>query len=120
MATLEMKGAYSLDEKTLEKILDDDKIGNYGLGYIDEEDSFIVEYVGRSDDNLKERLTKHIGSYKKFKYSYANSIKEAFEKECKNYHDFNGTKGKLDNKIHPARPKGKEWECPRCTIFDEE
>lgn len=45
--------------------------------------------------------------------------KEAFEKECKNYHDFGGDIGSLDNDIHPDRPEGKEYECPICDIFDE-
>ncbi len=51
--------------------------------------------------------------YKHFKFSYATSPKAAFEKECKNYHDFGGSE-KLDNKQHPERPDGTNWECPVC------
>ena len=49
----------------------------------------------------------------KFKYSYASNIKEAFEKECKNYHDFGGWDS-LDNIYHPARLEGTDYKCPIC------
>jgi len=65
---------------------------------------------------LKDRLKKWVGSYKEFKFSCASSPKAAFEKECKNYHDFGGS-GSLDNKIHPDRPKNSSWQCPYCDNF---
>lgn len=34
----------------------------------------------------------------------------AFEKECHLYHDFNPP----DNTVHPARPAGTQYLCPRC------
>jgi hypothetical protein len=43
-------------------------------------------------------------------------LKAAFEKECHLFHDFGETS--LDNKIHPARPSGSNWKCPRCRILD--
>ena len=46
-------------------------------------------------------------------------LKKHLKKECKNYHDFGGDIGSLDNDIHPDRPEGKEYECPICDIFDE-
>jgi len=79
---------------------------------------FHVDYVGRSDDDLNARLKTHVGSvYKYFKFDYATSPKNAFEKECELYHDFGGPQGKLDNKVHPDRPAGSGWKCPKCTIF---
>ena len=93
-------------------------IGNYALGHIGKNGSFIVRYVGRSDSNVRNELKNYLDIYddcKNFKYSYALTIKEAFEKECKNYHDFNGN---LYNKYHPDRPDGKKYECPVCDIFD--
>ena len=54
-----------------------------------------------------------------FKFSYANNAKEAFEKECRNYHDFGGDDGILDNKVHPDRPERTEYDCPICNIFDK-
>ena len=40
-------------------------------------------------------------SYTRFAYSYAPSAQAAFEKECRNYHDFGGSEG-LDNEGCPA------------------
>jgi hypothetical protein len=42
------------------------------------------------------------------------SAKAAFDKECDLYHDFKPP----DNKVHPARQKGANWTCKRCTVFD--
>lgn len=116
MASLNMKGPYTLNDSYIDKF-DSNEIGNYGLGYSDDT-YFYVKYVGRSDDDLNKRLKEHVGEYKEFMFSYATSKKETFNKECRNYHDFGGSK-KLDNTNHPARPKGKDWECPKCKIFDK-
>jgi hypothetical protein len=39
-------------------------------------------------------------SYTCFAFSYARSAEEAFEKECRNYHDFGGSDA-LDNEVPP-------------------
>ncbi len=67
--------------------------------------------------DVKARLRGWVGKYKRFKFSYASSAKDAFEKECRNYHDFGEDKG-LDNKVHPRRPDNAKWKCPVCDIFD--
>jgi hypothetical protein len=51
------------------------------------------------------------GRYTHFQFSYAPSSRTAFEKECRNYHDFGCSYG-LDNERHPAAPEGVEWHCP--------
>ena len=119
MATLNMIGTFDLVSSQIEKNVTKISAGNYALGRL-EDDNFIVLYVGRSDSDLKNRLISWVGKnakYKKFKYSYADSFKAAFEKECNNYHDFGG-KAKLDNEVHPDRPENSGWKCPRCKIFD--
>lgn len=118
MASLDMLGPHQLDNKTIDNIISE-KMGNYALGYLDDEKTFIVKYVGRDDVDLNCRLKVHAnnGKYKLFKYAYATSAKAAFEKESKNYHDFGG-KESLDNKIHPDRPDGSGWKCPSCNVFD--
>lgn len=79
---------------------------------------FQVSHVGRSDDDVKARLKQHVRStYKYFKFDYATSPKNAFEKECELYHDFGGPEGKLDNNVHPGRPKDTDWKCPKCNTF---
>ncbi len=117
MPSLGMTGPFSLDNGTIDAKVAKSRIGNYALGHVNSSDMFIVKYVGRSDACVNTRLKSHVGKHPKFKFSYASSQKEAFEKECNNYHDFGGPKGELENDIHPARPDGTNWKCPRCSIF---
>lgn len=109
--SLGMEGPYPLNEEEIDKRIMKNKIGNYAYGHLDKDDIFIVEYIGRSDTCLNTRIRHGIGEYEMFKFSYAESVKEAFEKECNNYHDFGG-KEKLNNAIHPARPEGSDIGCP--------
>jgi uncharacterized pyridoxamine 5'-phosphate oxidase family protein len=120
MASLNMKGPYDFTAKEIDKWVDAEKIGNYALGHM-KEDTFIVNYVGRSDIDVNAELKKRLTSkYPKFKFSYASSAKDAFERECHNYHDFGG-KEKLDNENHPDRPDGTSLPCPvpGCTELED-
>ncbi len=118
MATLGMEGPYSFTSSEIDRIVTRTSPGNYALGYTKDDGTFIVQYVGRSDSDVNQELKARLATkYSKFKYSYATSPKAAFEKECRNYHDFGGNKD-LDNEIHPSRPAGADWECPSCDIFD--
>jgi len=117
MATLDMKGSYPLTDEKIDDVVTRTSAGNYALGHKDD-DTFIVQYIGRSDSDVNKRLHKWVGGkYNRFKYSYSSSPKAAFERECRNYHDF-GENEKLDNSSHPDRPDGSGWECPVCDIFD--
>lgn len=116
MASLDMKGPYELTKKEIDKQISRTSAGNYALGKVSNS-TFYVSYVGRSDVDLNGRLKKWAGKYSKFKFSYATSSKAAFEKECRNYHDFGGSE-KLDNEDHPQRPDGINWKCPFCNIFN--
>ena len=49
-------------------------------------------------------------SYTRFAYSYAASAEAAFEKECRNYHDF-GASHALDNQVHPVPTSGSSGDC---------
>jgi hypothetical protein len=110
-----MDGPFELNADSIDAVVPKNIIGNYALGNLSEDKKkFIVGYVGRSDSDLNERLKQHVGEYTHFKFSGATSVKEAFEKECHNYHDF--TEGKT-SQIHPARPEGDDWQCPRCGVF---
>jgi hypothetical protein len=117
MASLGMEGPYDFTSSEIDRVVTRTSPGNYALGYKNDEGTFIVLYVGRSDIDVNEELKARLDSrYKHFKYSYATSPKAAFEKECRNYHDFGGSE-KLDNKIHPSRPAKTDWKCPVCDIF---
>lgn len=118
---LEMDGPHALTTNEIDRVVTRTSAGNYALGHYKGNGSktFIVMYVGRADSDLAGRLKDHVGEkYPLFKFSYATSPKAAFEKECKNYHDFGGSQ-KLDNKIHPDRPVGAHWKCPYCDKFEE-
>jgi hypothetical protein len=42
-----MEGPYDLDLDTINRIIKEERLGNYALGYLSEKDNFIVKYVGR-------------------------------------------------------------------------
>ena len=117
MASLGMGNSYyDLTVEEVDRVVEKGKIGNYALGY-QTEAGFRVKYVGRSDNDLNDRIKDHIGekeSHKQFKFSYAKSVKEAFEKECNNWHDFGEDKVLKDNEYHPDKPNGTEFKCPKC------
>ena len=108
MAGLDMEGPYTFDTDTIDSKTSA-SLSNYALGYITENGLFKPQYVGRGD--VKTRLKAHLKEYDAllFKFSYAKSEKEAYEKECVNYHDFEPEW----NDIHPTLPKGVK--CPVST-----
>lgn len=116
MPALGMNGPYKLDKDTIDAKVTLKSPGNYALGKKNEKGTFLVGYVGRSDDDVNDRLKDWVGKTRRplFKFSYATSAKAAFEKECNNYHDFDPP----GNTNHPARPVGSNWKCPRCRKFD--
>lgn len=112
MASLKFtsKHNYLLTTENIDLYVLKKKIGNYALGYL-RNAKFIPKYVGRSDNDLNDRLKKYVNSnYKRFRFMYQTSAKNAFLKECENYHDF---EEQLDNDIHPDKPNGTNWKCPR-------
>jgi hypothetical protein len=111
-----MKGPYQLDRRTVDGEVTRTSPGNYALGRRADSGKLKVRYVGRADSDLNARLRSWVGKTKHplFKYSYASSAKPAFEKECENYHDFDPP----GNEVHPDRPDGSKWNCPRCDVFD--
>ncbi|MHC4663510.1 MAG: hypothetical protein ACYS8W_17765 [Planctomycetota bacterium] len=114
MASLGMSGPYKLSDAVIDNLITQISPGNYALGYTDDGGTFVVQYIGRSDDDLYRRLKEWVGSkYTKFEYSLAPGKKVAHEKECMNFHDFGGAE-KLDNDKHPERPAGTDWKCPYC------
>ncbi len=107
-------GPYDFDAKTIDSEVTPKKIGNYAIGNVSEDGTLIPKYVGRSDTDLRDRLkvetaNPKLKDFSKFKFDYAKTRKEAFEKECRNYHDF---KGQLVNERHPKKPDGTVHECP--------
>jgi len=113
MASTGLKGSYPLTEKGISDAVQFKHPGAYALG-AKRGDTFYISRVGRSDGDVAARLRQYIGKYAQFKFAYFPSAKAAFEKECHLYHDFDPP----DNNIHPDRPNGANWTCPRCYLFD--
>jgi len=107
-------GPLALNNATIDAAISRTSPGAYALGAMDGS-TFMISYVGRSDDDVKARLKNHVGLYPTFKYGYQPSAKAAFDKECNLFHDFG--EYTLANKIHPDRPAGSNWTCPRCKNF---
>ena len=113
MAKSGLQGSFPLTSASIDEHVKKTSPGAYALGHT-RGDKFYIKYVGRSDGDVNARLKDHVDSYYRFKFEYYGSAKEAFEKECRLYHDFEPD----DNDVHPARPAGRDWKCPVCTIFD--
>jgi len=114
MASSGLKGSFPLTDEKIDDEVTETSPGAYALGDTLANGNFGIDYVGRSDKDVNDRLHDHVGKYKRFKYDYFSSAKAAFEKECNLWHDFSPS----DNKVHPARPNGTNWKCPRCRVFD--
>ncbi len=117
MPSLGMGEKHKLSDIIVSVIVPDSVKGNYAFGYIDEiNDAFVVKYVGRSDSDLKKEIKQQMKTHRAdgcthFKFSIAMTKKEAFEKECRNYHDFGGSDS-LHNEYHPDKPDYTEYKCP--------
>jgi hypothetical protein len=108
MPSTGLHGPYPLTTKGIDDNVKGVGVGAYALGHVDPNNAFNVTRIGRSDDDLNKRLHDYEGQYKSFKYGFLTSIKAAYEKECRLYHDFTPP----DNLIHPARPEGTDYKCP--------
>jgi len=107
-----MKSSYALTNKSIDDEITKISAGNFALGYETKSGLFVVQNFGRSDTDLNHEIKNWIGRYERFKFFYASSPKNAFIKEFKNYHAFD--KNKIDNKIHPEKPKNTDYKCPYC------
>ncbi|WP_020593162.1 hypothetical protein [Kiloniella laminariae] len=130
MAKLDMDGPFPLEEEAILRETGQPMPGSIALGYLAANRSFEVLYVDFADTTVQEALLKCLkkgigkgGLFDKlkgknpinaFKFSYAMSVEASYQKSCKNFHEFGGTK-KLNNKEHPRPPRGKDWACDRCT-----
>jgi hypothetical protein len=113
MAQNGLRGPFALSDGMIDEHVSQSGPGAYVLEDSADLVNFRVVYVGRSDTNVNNQLHVHVGSYKRFRYEYCASSQAAFEKECGLYHDFEPR----DNPIHPQRPSGTHWKCPRCALF---
>lgn len=113
MAQNGLRGPFALTDEVIDQEVSPSRPGAYVLENFGDPPEFRVDYVGRSDTDVNNQLHVHVGSYKRFRYEYCDSAQAAFERECSLYHDFEPR----DNPIHPQRPPGTRWKCPRCRLF---
>ena len=108
-----LQGPYPLSFDAIDAAVRSKSAGVYALGHADAQGRFCINHVGRSDSDLRSRLLDCIGSERLFKYGYLPSSQAAFRKECELFHDVQPPR----LLVHPGRPKGTTWECPRCRIY---
>jgi hypothetical protein len=110
-------GHYLFDRQTLRMFITRISPGNYALGTLDVNGTFIIGYIGRSDVDLHAELMVKLSllspKYSHFIYCYMLSPRAAFEMECLLFHKL-GESDRLLNKTHPSRPAGTEYRCPIC------
>ncbi|CCB67538.1 conserved protein of unknown function [Hyphomicrobium sp. MC1] len=105
-----LRGPFQLASDAIEEELVDRCPGTYALGFVDHLGRFAITYVGSAGEDLKSKLKAHIGTATQFKFRHFADERQAFEKECEIFHKFmpNG------NILHPSRPRGTDWTCPKC------
>ncbi len=116
----DMEGPFPLDSQSINYEVEK-AIGVYILGENSDIQSFKPRYVGRSDDDLNERLHQHEKeNYTHFVYLYADSEEDAYYMECVLYHNY-GEDVVLKNEIHPDKPKNRgDLSCPICNKSHKE
>lgn len=112
MANSGLHGPFPLTADTIRAQVIHTQPGAYALGRV-EGNTFHIARVGRSDDDVGDRLGDYVGQYDSFKFDYFSNATQAFEKECNLYHDFSP----VDNVIHPDSPDGMSLECPKCNAL---
>ncbi len=113
---LGMSLIYELTNEQVNERVRTSCMGNYWYLTQKDADTFNIVYIGRSDSDLREEIKSRRTTDTKFDkcthfcFSYAETSKEAYEKECKDYHTYKP----LLNDIHPNKPDGKKYICPIC------
>lgn len=114
--TLGMKGSYEFTAGEVDRYIPQGAPGNYALGYRNARGRFVMQYVGRSDGDLRAELKLRLDPtnnpegkrFRRFKYCLATGAREAYEKECRDYHIWDPPY----NTNHPAAPRGMACRCP--------
>jgi len=107
-----LRGPFELEDDVIDREVAAHRPGAFVLGG---SGTFTLRdaRVGRSDTNVNNQLHVYVGSYNYFAYEYCFSAQDAFECECRLFHDVMPH----DNPVHPQRPPRTTWKCPRCKLF---
>jgi hypothetical protein len=110
MAPNNLTGPHRLSFDDVHAVTRSGAPGVFALGFCGQGGVFFVNYVGRSDSDVRQRLLDFIGSDNAFKFNQVGSAKEAFMHECELYHSLRPR----GNRLHPSRPRLSGWTCPKC------
>lgn len=113
MASTGLLGPYRLAYDEITSTIPRVAPGAFVLGHKGPDGRFYVDFIGRADRDIRDKLLQFIGAGSLFKYRCTSSAEAAFEAECELFHDFKPP----GNRMHPDRPAGVNWECPRCRFF---
>lgn len=105
-----LRGPFALAADSIAEEVVDNCPGAYALGFIDHLGRFAITFVGSAGEDLKSELKARIGTAPQFKFRHFALQSQAFEKECEMFHHFMPA----GNFLHPSRPPGSDWICPRC------
>lgn len=112
MRRASLRGPFNLDDEII-----DDKVAprRPGVFLLGGSGVFTPENgrVGRSDSDVNNQLHVYVDSYRYFSFQYCSTAQEAFESECTLFHEVDPK----DNILHPLRPPGTDWKCPRCNLL---
>lgn len=110
MLTSGLHGPYRLSYDEIHSLVGPDWHGVYALGHIDHQARFCITFAGNATADLRTSLLDRIGTAQMFKMLRLENPQAAFEKVCEVFHDFHPP----GNFLHPERPQGTSWQCPRC------
>ena len=77
------------------------------------EGTFHVKFIGWDAEDIAAAIKFQVGLFNRYKYEYAATADEAFEKVCILYHMFLPAR----NKAHPEWSGRADVECPMCDMF---
>lgn len=113
---MNLEGPYPLNFDKVASVVRQRRPGVFALGYNGNRGAFYVNYIGRSDADLRQRLLDLIGSDTSFKFAVLDSAEAAFMRECDLFHAFRPR----GNRLHPGRPPASGWTCPNCGLLDRQ
>ena len=115
MAKSGLLGPYRLNFDTIDAAITRSSAGVYALGYTSAEGRFCINHVGRADTDVRASCATASARRRYSSSATCRPRKAAFERECELFHDLSPP----GNRVHPGRPQGTNWVCPRCRIFGQ-
>ena len=122
-----MKGPYALRDPVIDRVVESQEedspsevTGVFLLGHKSKSGTFIPDRMVRADHHLNQALHQWVGKwrYRYFKFERTPTSLEAFKLQCNLHHDTHDGDPDHCDGHHPKPPKGKNWICPCCTIFE--